>query len=75
MRYATINAYVPKEVFAKFIVVVTKYCVNLPSMDAIVLKGIVPQIIVLVLLMEENVIPRDVKIVIFKNTKKSGVKI
>jgi hypothetical protein len=44
-------------------------------MVAIALKEIAPLIIVLVLLMEENVTHKDVKIAIFKNMKKLDAKI
>ena len=70
-----INAYVPKEAFVKYIVVAIKFYVNHHFMDAIVSKGIVLPIIVLVLIMGENAILKDVKIATFKNSKKFVAKI
>ena len=75
MKYVMINVFVPKEDFVKYFVVVIKYYVNQLFMVVIVLKVIVLQIIVHVLLMVENVIRNDVKIVIFKNSKKFVAKI
>jgi hypothetical protein len=54
-----------KGVTAKYIVNAIKFYVNLHIMDAIVLKGIVPQIIVHAISMGENAIHKDVKIAIY----------
>jgi hypothetical protein len=70
-----INANVLKGVFVKYIAVVIKFYASHHFMVVTVLKVIAPQIIVPVLIMEENVIPKDAKIAIFKNSKKSDVKI
>ena len=75
MKYAMINVSAQKEAFVKFFVGAIKYCANQLFMDVTVSKGIVPQIIVLALSMEENAIHKDAKIVIFKNLKKFVAKI
>ena len=64
MKFVMKNVFAQKEVLVKFIVDVIKYYVNMHIMDAIVLKGIVPQIIAHVMSMEENAIHKYVKIVI-----------
>jgi len=70
-----INASAPKEVFVKYIVAVIKFFVNHHFMVVTASKEIALQIIVHVSIMEENAIPKDVKIVMFKNLKKYDVKI
>jgi hypothetical protein len=65
-----INANAPKGGFVKYIVDVIKFYVNHHFMVVTVSKVIVPQIIAHVLIMEGNAIPKDVKIVMFKNLKK-----
>ena len=64
MKFVMKNALVQKEVLVKYIVDVIKFYVNMLIMVVIVLKEIVPQIIAHVMLMEENVIHKYVKIVI-----------
>jgi len=75
MKSVMINVSAQKEVFVKFFVGVIKFCANQLFMDVTVSKGIVHQIIVLALSMEENAIRKDAKIVIFKNSKKFVAKI